>query len=562
MRLAIVGFGPRGLFCLEQLIKAAINNSKLSKLELSIFEPNENWGTGLAWRINQSQANWVNISDAALKDLPSRAELVCSTFTIKAFPSYTNWCITNGLSQQDTEKDNYPERSKIGHYLHQRACSILKVLEENKKIKRVKKKVIAAKWQHDQFSITTADQTVYWANACVLTLGHQPTKHSEAVQKHAKFAEETPFTYIHDPYSTTISTSKYANKSIAIMGFGLTMIDVMRMLTTCQGGRFKTKEDGLFLSYLNSGADPKCIIPYSLDGLPSVPKPYSRKIDDCFMPSKAQKEEFERNVKRAMAIKADHFLLEDLLEAFSVIALEIYDTLNKAVPDAPTKALVLSWLKDASTTSTLFLNKTLPIRTYILETIKMAMGKAPYTLDYVIGQVWRHMQPTMYRLFAYPAISTSTMKALIDVDERTKRYSFGPPVESMLQLLALIDAGLIITTHLDSPEISKTDKGWCFKKNNTSIYADVLINSIIANPDLEDMDSPLLHTLKSQNLLQPVAKGLGVKTNRMAIADNASNAPLYVIGRNAKGSVLGVDAILECFSRDIEVWANYFIHKL
>lgn len=70
------------------------------------------------------------------------------------------------------------------------------------------------------------------------------------------------------------------------------------------------------------------------------------------------------------------------------------------------------------------------------------------------------------------------MAGLIALDERMKRYTYGPPVASMQQLLALVDAGMLNLTVVNNPAITLTDQGWELKVNDVVVVADVMIDTV------------------------------------------------------------------------------------
>jgi hypothetical protein len=51
------------------------------------------------------------------------------------------------------------------------------------------------------------------------------------------------------------------------------------------------------------------------------------------------------------------------------------------------------------------------------------------------------------------------MKELIALNQNTKRYSYGPPVESILQLIAMQEAGILLLDFVNDPEITLVDEG-------------------------------------------------------------------------------------------------------
>ena len=190
----------------------------------------------------------------------------------------------------------------------------------------------------------------------------------------------------------------------------------------------------------------------------------------------------------------------------------------------------------------------------------MALGNIPISLDYCLGQVWRHCQPTLYATFSYAEINYDIIEKVATLDDRIKRYSYGPPIESMQQILALVDAKVLSLDFVNNPEIDTVDDGWLFKnKNQASTPINTMINSVLDAPKLLDVNAPIIKSLLSNDLIQPIHTKLGIDTKKdgRVISYNSENQlPIAVLGRLSKGSVIGVDAILECFGSRARRWAK------
>ncbi len=79
--------------------------------------------------------------------------------------------------------------------------------------------------------------------------------------------------------------------------------------------------------------------------------------------------------------------------------------------------------------------------------------------------------------------------------------------------------------------------------------------------------SPLVKRMLSNDLIEVVHEYFGVLTNEngyLVRRDDDQFLPIAMLGRLAKGTIIGVDAILECFGPRPEKWAskaadNYFM---
>ncbi len=426
MKIAIIGFGPRGLACLENLILTLSRTKGHTKIELLIFEPSENLGTGKAWDINQPDTNYINISDHALQDLKGREKIIWGKIKVPSFPSYTQWCLTNEKIENIAgDKDVYPPRSQMGRYLIERAKSICGVLRDHKLLEIKKEMVQSIRYKEGRVYIKyNAEQII--VSECLLTIGHIPEKDSEETVAFKKHAKNEGISYVHNPYETEIAQQDMPGNIVAIKGFGLSMLDITRQLTCAGFGTFQKKKNSEYLEFTAKNGCVASIIPYSFDGLPCVPKPFGRKVDSTFEPTQHQKNTFELALRNGLVLPEKIKSLDFLLDAFAQVAVSIFlknnevDTEEKEIMN-----LTKKWLHDPETSHSLLLDTKLSVVAYMKQTVEMAWGEIPPTLDFTIGQVWRHLQPIMYRMFAFSGMSGTLMSTLVKIDQATKRYSFG-----------------------------------------------------------------------------------------------------------------------------------------
>lgn len=566
MKIALVGFGPRGLACLENLVLALGKEKRNIPILITVFEPSSRLGTGKAWELNQPETNYINISDHALQNLQGREKLVWGACTIPSFPSYSQWCINEQKTENiKGDKDVYPARSQMGTYLNQRASSICTVLKEHKLLTICQAKITDITFSANEL-ILMAQQEEYKVTEAVLTLGHLPTKDSEETKQFKAHARNNACIYIDNPYETLLAQGNMSNTIVAIKGFGLSMIDIARQFTSYAYGRFKKNEKEPFLNFIPEKGCVHKLIPYSFDGLPCVPKPYGRTVDEQFAPTNTETNTFELAVRNSLSTPEANEDLQFLLDAFARVAAAVFKRNHKEIIATHSlQLLIVAWLQDTNTKHELILDTQLDTKAYMVRCVHMAYGTEESSLDYTIGQVWRHLQPTMYRLFAFSGLPGHVLKKLVTMDESIKRYSYGPPVESILQLIALVDANILDLRFVNNPEVTMIETGWKLSKDKYTQEAQQLCNSVMEAPVLKELESPLIDSLEKQQLIQAVHPELGIQTYPDAtvvpVENQTKPIPISVIGRNAKGSVLGTDAILECFSPEISDWAAGVVHR-
>lgn len=559
---------------MENLFIELSENSREEEVVVSIFETSDTPGSGNVWNTAQLKTNWLNISERALQSLTGRIPITLGDHYIPEFPSYNNWLPEEEQNPDEQEPDKFPERSKLGTYLNERFMSIAVELQMAGYLKIIKSEVIAIDYEKEVFSLKTEDDC-YEFDELLLSIGHQPTKISAQLKKWKKHEESNPKLQVFkEPYPVEdfmASEKINASSIVAIRGFGLAMIDVVRALTIGKGGEFEILNKKTFQSKFTSNEQvPKKIIAFSLDGNPMVPKPLNAKIDTYFEPTADEIENFEKiiseNAHGQNEVTDTSFLKNAIAEIASRVYLDLQDkALSHDFNLEELKQLVVEWLTDADHKHDLILPTSQPATKSIKAFIEMALGEAKVSLDYCIGQVWRHCQPSLYKEFSHANLEDEVIAATIALDERMKRYSYGPPIESMQQLLSLIDSGKLDLDLVENPEITQVKEGWKLENNRSQCTAQIMINSVLDAPKIMEVTSPIIQDLLSNDLIEPIHSDLGINTKKdgcIEISDEEKTIPLAVLGRLSKGSVIGVDAILECFGPRVKDWAKGAVKRM
>lgn len=566
-KIGIIGLGPRGGYALERLIVELAKQDCLSTIHISLFEATGNFGNGQVYDLVQNTSNWINITERAL-ELEKRKTISTKILKIESFPSYHEWIDKDFDSLSKDEIDTYPPRAKIGKYLSNRFQSLIKPLIQAKIVSLHKEEVKKIDWiAYNQLKITT-DSSIHDAfDEILITIGHQPTKLSEQIMDWDKYATNNDtVTLFKSPYPVAHYLQHKNLKptsTIGIRGFGLAMIDVVRAIAGKYGEFTMNDKNNGSCTYQTKYEIKNMFIPFSLDGLPPVPKPLNARIDSWFEPSKTAILNFEKqigNTQIQKEAKNTHFLIA----AFTPIAANVFATVSNTintqkVSQQEIEKIIRHWLKDQSIEHALITPTNQAVEKSMHNFIAMAKGKAPVSLDYCIGQVWRHCQPTIYKALSHNECSDEVFAEIIALDEATKRYSFGPPVESIEQLLALTKAGILNLDMVKDPTIKTTNEGWQFEHSSKSITATIMIDSVLDSPKIKAVSSPLVQNMLDDGFIKVVHNDLGVTTTEngyLISSDENQKVPIALLGRLAKGTVIGVDAILECFGARPRQWAQ------
>ncbi|MDH7912376.1 FAD/NAD(P)-binding domain-containing protein [Winogradskyella sp. SYSU M77433] len=567
--LTIIGFGPRGLYALERLVYHLAMRKQ--EINILVFESKTELGTGAAWNKDQPNSNLINITERALVDLPSRPKIVYRNTIIPQFPSYHQWC---EFSQNELEPDTFPPRKKVGKYLSERANSIIDVLKSKSGFELFKTSIKSIDLENNKLALSS-DNKVWKVDDVLLSIGHQSTKNSEQLNEWIEHSKSNTEIKVYEntyPVSLFKDIKNQTNISIGIRGFGLSLIDVMRYLTINDFGNFKITDDQTFETLYYKVKDQQLqIVPFSLDGLPLVPKPLNEHIDNWYKPTDEELEYFKTSITSVAQTSKNFNTIDFLIKPIAEISSRVFlDLGDKAVSHNYEKkeieSVVLNWLQNKDHQHPTLQNNNISTYNLIKSYIEMALGETKITLDYCVGQVWRHCQPTLYDAFSYANLKPEIIEDVIAQDEQSKRYSYGPPIESMQQLLALVDAGILNLNFVNNPDIELENHGWRLtNESQDRKNVNIMINSVLDSPKLLEVNSPLVTNLLQHDLISPIHSKLGIETDENAYVEteNKKNkVNIAVLGRLAKGSVIGVDAILECFGSRIDNWAKAYSEKV
>ncbi|MEM1326115.1 MAG: FAD/NAD(P)-binding protein [Bacteroidota bacterium] len=566
-RLGIIGVGPRGGYALERLMIELASAQKLNSIHISLFERTGSFGNGRIYDLNQALSNWINIHERDLK-LDKREEVTTDALYIASFPSYHEWAGKDFDKISEEQRDTFPPRSQVGDYLAQRFQSLVQPLmkaglvdlyeEEVKDIERL---------DNDQFQIVTDADRHEPFHEILLTIGHQDTEPSEQIAKWQELASDYENIYLFkSPYPvTTYSDHEAVDESsvVGIRGFGLAMIDAVRAVASKFGTFHIVDEKSRQCEYQSDQDLKDLLVPFSLTGLPPVPKPLNARIDSWFKPTDEAIEAFKKQISdSSVQKKADSTRF--LIDAFAPMAAAIYRALpsNNDEQDLSTSelaSLIRKWLENQTFKHPTIVPTAQSPKKSMEDFIGMAIGKQAISLDFCIGHVWRKCQPTIYEALSYNECSNKVFAEVIKLDESTKRYSYGPPVESLQQLITLAEVGVLNLNFADDPKIEVTAKGWQFTKDNQSITAGIMIDSVLDAPRVKSVQTVLVNDLLDDHFVKVVHDDFGVKTNEngyIISRDNQKKTSIALLGRLAKGTIIGVDAILECFGARPRRWAE------
>jgi len=567
--LAIIGCGPRGLSALESLYAAAKDLENLPNCV--IVEHAKYLGAGPIYDLDQPDTNWLNVSERTIA-IPPRSELKFKEFTIPSFPNFQHWSGYAKRDSPESEVDSFPSRSKLGQFLNERYLSISKALISSGLLSIEETEADQIEQIDGLLRVRLVGGKSLISHEVALCIGHQPIKLDDQLSKWQTRVQALDgidlFTQPY-PVKNIIDLKGFTkNSSVAIRGFGLAMIDVARILSIGLGGKFKLLDDSSReMDYIPSGKEPKKVLAFSLDGLPMTPKPVNKKIDKLFVPSKKNLSTYKISVQRQIDSNESLSSTDFLTSAIAPIVVDKFvamkgDVRKHSLREDELEELVLKWLDDEDIAHDLILSKEISAYDAMLKFVNMATGDEKISLDYCIGQVWRHTQPTMYKLLSFAPLSDALIADIVQLDERLKRYTYGPPIDSLQQILALVRSGILDLDYVKNPDIDLGEDGYIFNTSGKTTETTIMINSVLDAPQILKVVSPLPKGLINTSLIEPIHDKLGVRTREDALIETENGVvPVAMMGRLAKGTLIGVDAVAECFGNRSDLWAEGFVGR-
>ncbi|BDD01080.1 FAD/NAD(P)-binding protein [Persicobacter psychrovividus] len=566
--LAIIGMGPRGLFALEQMVEQL--QQQLDHVQIWLFETGSAWGCGPVYAPSQPATNWINIAERTL-ELPERPATSCMV-EVPAFPSFLAWAEQwdQKETKADEQPDIYPPRAKIGRYLQARFYSLVLPLVQRQAVRLFQAEVCGLEWQPDHLRLSVGGQQHYRVDEALLTVGHQRTELDEQLERWQS-ATSLPTHLGVQPYPVSAFRAwdfeGNAPTGLGLRGFGLAMLDVVRAVGEWSG-RFGQVVHG-HMVYVRNKNQGLTIFPFSLDGLPLSAKPLNAALDKTYAPSPRILEALHEEVAHGASLETVGNL-DFLIQPMAKIAAEIYVQhpqrwAEDQLSETAVAALLGEWLEHDHFEHPLILAQSRAAALALADFMGMAKGERWITLDYCMGQVWRHCQLTLFRALSFTKCPQGIFNQALALHERMKRYAYGPPVLGVAQMLAMISEGILNLKYVENPQVEVVTQGWKMQKGGSEVSLKYMVNTVLDSPNIAKVATPLIKNLRSDERVTKVAGALGFQVNENGMLTNSgTDEPLKVsvLGRLAKGTIIGVDSLVDCFGPRTTTWAKACAERL
>lgn len=524
LRVAIIGFGARGLGILERLVSKILHHRVNDEIIITIFDPiSEGSGCHNPKQSPLLLANTV----ASQMSIFADDSVIKNEFFIRGFNFYEFLC----YKSYHCSKNGYYSRSILGEYLEYAFGFIQKIAPKNICIRIIKEEALSIEKQNSLYLIKSSNHS-FDAHGAFITTGHG-LSHTLALEQKIEAI-----------------TSK---DTVIVEGLGLSAIDIFTLLSIGKGGSFKQNKMG-DLTYLPSQKEPK-ILAFSRSNIPLMARAITQKESQevhqsIHFTSQAIKKirnqknklDFQKDILPLIILEMQYtysytyLAQKDLQQAFLfknqwILNEHKQKVLDKYIPK--TQQLNFRYLLNPINNVHNAKDFQRKLIDYLKHDIQEAqLGNLTSPLK-TACDILRDTRDILRECIDFSALEAKSyyrfMKKFIPLNNR---LCVGPPVRKIQELLALINSGVI--TVLYNPTVFLKPKLHIKDAfNNTHTATHFL--SAKANCSLQSSD--FLNSLISNHLgqLNPQSRCLEINKNLELIYNSNISCNLFALGLPTEG---------------------------
>jgi len=611
--VAIVGVGPKGLYCLERLLAEVNARPLLCGLEIHLFNRSSYFGASPVYDPEQPEYILVNVSVGEV-DLWSATD---PPVAAGRGLSFVDWYQKKFQPDSPLTGNEYLSRAVVGHYLMDGFHRLLDQLPPRVSVFCHVGEVLDIRRNGQGYHLEFADKDGHSeeirTDKILLATGHSRPVPGEKEKQYTTFAaQHTGIAFIPFVYPVKRSMASIpAGVRVAMNGIGLTFIDAVLELTEGRGGRFV--RSGSSLSYERSGGEPFSIIPFCRSGLPMAPKahdlpPFMRPLTFVTPAAVAElrtkapggKLDFERDLWPLVELEME-------LHYYRVLMGDERSKLDACGSDGEAMRRVIdSYLQEHPSQARFDYRQSLDpaggrrfnngreftafVAEYMDQEIARAkLGQAGCGIKAAID-IWYEVRKELGSVLQFGGMTPQSHRKLIEhYFPRFKRIVFGPPIINIEKLLALVSAGLIDFSVARNPCVLANESAGCFElkcDENPSgeMQAEILVDARYPSTNIVRDAAPLYRNLQRRGLVRafenrsltaevsayrPGAIDMTDGSNFVVDGEGVVNEDIAVIGIPTEGNLIGNKTIargdypatwaaqvvrqLECKERALEV---------
>ncbi|MDR6301583.1 FAD/NAD(P)-binding protein [Mesonia maritima] len=565
--VAIIGFGPKGLYALERLL-AFIKAEKTHQISIYVFNKTSFFGSGDIYRSDQPHYLLMNYANENINSwYKNEPEPI-----VKNAESYVEWKARKEKIQQEELLEKFSARAEVGEYLEWSFQQLLENLPKNCSIHQEVIEIGDLQKENEKIQLFSTSTEKYHVkfDQVMITTGHQRHK----IEKN--HSQVIPFIYPVEKKLEEI----LPNKTIAIKGLGLTFIDAVLALTEGKGGKFTKIKNGF--SYQFSGSEPKKIIPFSRTGLPMFPK---LNLKDENLPSYLS--QATSKFSRPYDFEKELFplILQDILFAYyksffqqkneKLSYAEDFKKVEQQIEKFHQKYPKIEKFSWKKLTNPHFSTENLHDATAKYLSFLISEKEKPRESPYLMAaSAWKKISAEFNELYSFNGLTPKSQELF----DKTyfglfNRIAFGPPVKNLQKIQALVECGIIDFSFVKNPIVDLNSEKVQLKKSHEIVDCDYLIDARIPKNDMEKEQSGLFKNIiqhKFGRLNKNKSDDFTYIPGNLAISKKGDllepsgkpDAQISLYGTPTEGSVYDNDTLSRERNNFADCWAQKAIQAI
>lgn len=536
-RVAIVGCGPRGLYCLERLSKSLRRHPSGGSIAIDLFDPSPSLGSGSDYdpalpRFYRTHFPVADV-DAWHPDPNERyhADLTLAEWLVDRYP-------------QHADPDGCIPRAIVGEYLQWCFQQVIGDLREVAPVQVHRQTVdqidrAGSKWRvQSGASFLICDEVM-------LTVGRRAGRDaSQSVPTNGD---------VHMSSESLDERAVPSGSNVAIRGFGPRWLDTAFLFSEGRGGRFGLDQSRW--TYERSGREPAMLYPFSRSGRPMLARP-------------------SRQNEADLAELWDHYRIR--LQAIpkssgghdfrNVIWPVVTEAANQVLCRASgcSRADTAAWFRGWSRWR---LSGHL-VTAALQRSYDVAVGRRPMDERSALATTWQHLYPTLVRDLSHGGLAERSGPSFRRIAREMERLAFGPPADTVGRLLALHEEGLVDFNFLSGSQVNRSSDGSLrMQRFDEKRMIDHLVIPNRSEPLGVGADG-LLQQLVESGLVESPGEDSGFfvdRGGRLRAPDGNFLTGLSLIGRATEGCVLGNERLSRRLHCHVDCWVQlierHYLHR-
>jgi uncharacterized NAD(P)/FAD-binding protein YdhS len=540
VRIAIVGFGPKGLHALERLLDHAAALPPRSRLDVDLFEPDPDPGAGPNYAPGQPSYLRMNYA-AELIDVwwPESRAVPRSVQR-----SFVRW-------RADGETDAYPPRAQVGAYLGDAFESLLRHAPRTVTIRLRQTPVLAVRANGAGWDVLTAGEHSSTYDEVLIATGHQQFSADALAVGWARAAPLVPRVFPVDRWLAPDVVA--AGARVAIRGFGLTFIDVAIALTEGRGGAFDALGHPYRLRYTSAPDAVQVIVPFSRTGRVMLAKP-----DPLLALDVHELETIAALQRKAvLALTSPVSLVDEVIPILARTTTASLLAVGHGHEEDPG-----AWFARAADGS--LADPGLEPVEQLERSLAVGAGLAPPGLLWAVGHSWRALYPALVERLGDGGLCDEDWPAFHRLAAEMERVAFGPSPINAAKLLALVDAGVVDLSAVAGGRLRDRDGRTFVASGLTERPVDVVVDAVLPGPGAQSGQDPLLDGLIADGHARVAVGRRGLDVDGDGSCRAIGGAPsrgLAAIGRPTEDSVIGNDTLGRTLHPLSDRWARRVVER-